>query len=492
MRATASVLVATFVLAAFAETGCHRRKPLPRKPDAGPVVEMVEARPLGQPSAAGSTAPATPLADEHEPNDDPEHAQLLSAGQGIRGSLAAPTSLGAGKGDDDYFILHTEATRQQLRIEATSGPMADLQLELLSGAGQRLALADERGRGEGELIQNLALAPSQTFYVRVRGSVAAAGKTAADYGYALTITAAPAPPGGEQEPNDTPQLASPAVGVDLSGALSFRRDEDYWFVSLPEAVGRRVNGADDALSGLRAPAVLRVELLAPGVVPSVRVLVQAAPPARPAAELDGGAAVADGGVAAAPVLTPLVEVVAGKGVSELRLRNLTVPAGSARAYIAVRGQSFSRPPGEARYHLRLTVEPELEDAEIEPNDDCAQATPLKLGAVGSGRGEGDIAGFLWPGDVDCYRLQPPSASPTRWQLKLALPGGDCQAALDLVRGGDSAARATPDGSGGLELRTKGELVLRVSSRDRKTCFEAPYRLTARTEPDAPAAPAGRP
>lgn len=431
------------------------------------------------------------MLEEHEPNDDVEHAQLLTTGQGVRGSLAAPTSLGAGKGDDDYFVFHSEATRQQLRIEAVGSAAADLQLELLDSAGRRLALQDERGKGEGELIQNLVLAPNQIFYLRLRGTVAAAGKGGEAYGYTLTVAAAAAPLGSEQEPNDAPLLASPAVGVDLSGALSFRRDEDYWVLSLPEAMGQRASGNGEALSGLRAPAVLRVELLTPGVIPGVRVFVEAAAPSQPAAAPDAGnpsPPSADGGAQAAPVLSPLVEVGAGKGVSELRLRNLTLPAGSVRAYVAVRGLSFARPAGEARYHLRLTVEPELEDAELEPNEDCAlAATPVKLAGIGGGRSEGTIAGFLWPGDVDCFRLQPLGAGPMHWQLKLALPGGDCQAALELVRGGDSAAKATADGTGGLELRTRGEVRVRVSSRERKTCFEAPYRLTANAEPDAPAA-----
>ena len=482
MKATTRGLIAASLLGLSTLLCCNLRKPLPRRPDAGPVVELVEARPRVVGSPAASAVPAVPLGDEHEPNDDPEHAQLLASGQGIAGSLAAPTALGAGKGDDDYFVFHSAATVEQVRIGVTGRPSADLQLELLTGLGQRVALADERGRGEGETLQNLALAPNQTFYVRVRGSVAATGKGAAEYGYELTLAAAPAPPGSEQEPDDTPLTASPALGVDLSGALSFRRDEDYWVIALPEAVGRRA--ADPAGAGLRAPVVLRVELSTPFVVPSVRVLVQAAPPPRPTAEQDAGpAAPADGG-AAAPGLTPLLEVGASRGVQELRLRNLTLPAGSARAYIAVRGLSFIRPPGEARYHLRLTVEPELEDAEVEPNDDCAQAGLVKLAAVAGGRSEGEIAGFLWPGDADCFRLRPPSSGPAQWQLKLALPGGDCQAALDLSRGGDPTAKASPDGAGGIGVHARGELLVRVSSRDRKTCFDAPYKLSVHHAPDS--------
>mgnify|MGYP000213924388 CR=1 FL=1 len=133
MRATARVLIAVSLLAAGAGSGCNQRKPLPRKPDAGPVVEMVEARPPGLPqSATGSAAATVPLLAENEPNDDVEHAQLLTAGQGIRGSLAAPTSLGAGKGYDDYFVFRSEATRQQLRAQAEAGAARDPKTGLYS------------------------------------------------------------------------------------------------------------------------------------------------------------------------------------------------------------------------------------------------------------------------------------------------------------------------------------------------------------------------
>ena len=489
MRSSKGVLIAASLVGLCGGTGCNPRKPLARSGDGGPSVEMVEAKPLPIGSAPKPLVPAIPLVDEHEPNDDPEHAQLLEAGKGIRGSLAAPTSMGAGKGNDDYFAYTSPPTVQQVRIEVTGSPAADLQLELLDSKGQRLALVDEGRHGEAERLQNLVLAPNLLFYVRVKGTVAATGQKPGEHEYQLSLQQLPAPLGSEQEPNDTPLLATAAVGADLNGALQFRRDEDYWVVALPEALGHRAPEPGGTTEGIRTPAVLRVELTSPGVVPSVRVFYQMAPlprlpAAAAAATADAGASpVTDGGTSAAPVLTPLADVGASKGAQELRLRNLTIPAGSVRAYVAVRGLSFPRPPGDARYHLRLTVEPELEDAEVEPNDDCAQATAVKLAATSGGRGEGDIAGFLWPGDIDCFVLRPANKSAAHWQIKLALPGGDCQAALELVRGGEPPAKASAASAGGIELHARGDVVVRVSSRERKTCFEAPYRLTATTEPE---------
>ncbi len=484
-RAPLGVLIAATLAGLGGGPSCNTRKPLARSSDGGPAVEMVAPKIV--PVDSPIKNPTAPLVDEHEPNDDPEHAQLLEAGKVIRGSLAAPTSMGAGKGSDDYFVYTSPATVQQVRIEVVGSAAADLQLELWDGKGQRLALVDEGRHGEAERLQNLVLTPSQTFFVRVRGTVAATGKVANEHAYELSLVPSPAPLGSEQEPNDTPLGANAAVGSDLVGALQFRRDEDYWVVSLPTALGRRATDASSASAGIRAPAVLRVELTTPGVVPSVRVFYQMAPSPSAAAEIDAGTSPpADGGTLVAPVLVPLAEVSASKGVQELRLRNLTLPVGSLRAYVAVRGLTFPRPPGDARYHLRLTAEPELEDAEVEPNDDCAQATAVKLVTTSGGRSEGDIAGFLWPGDVDCFVLHPATKTPAHWQLKLALPGGDCQATLELVRGGESPVKGAPTNPGGLDLPARGDVVVRVSSRERKTCFEAPYRLTASAE----AEPAG--
>ena len=106
MRATTRGFIAASLVGLSALLCCNLRKPLPRRPDAGPVVEMVEARPPIVGGPAASPAPAVQLGEEHEPNDDLEHAQLL-AGQGIAGSLAAPTTLGAGKGDDDFFVFRS-------------------------------------------------------------------------------------------------------------------------------------------------------------------------------------------------------------------------------------------------------------------------------------------------------------------------------------------------------------------------------------------------
>ena len=114
------------VLAVLGLCACNPRKPLAVSKDLGPSVQVldVSAKPLiGNP---GGLAPPQP---ETEPNDDREHAQRLDPQKALRGSLLPPTTNGAGRGDDDYYVWPAQSTPQTLRIDGSGAP--DLSLELL-------------------------------------------------------------------------------------------------------------------------------------------------------------------------------------------------------------------------------------------------------------------------------------------------------------------------------------------------------------------------
>lgn len=492
MRLTSAALV----LLLAAAPGCDWRKPLPRGKDSGPPVEVVDSRPGPVPSSglpgSGQLPKTTiPVVDEHEPNDDREHAQPIEPGKGVRGSLAPPTALGAGKGADDWYAVSAGATAtpQLLRIEASGSPQADLSLELYdagqTGSAQPLARLDDHGRGEAEHV-SLGVRPRQVLLVRVRGSVAAGGTEPQASTYQLLVQQSPAPPGSETEPNDAPEQATPATAEDLTGTLPWRGDEDFWVINVADAIYRRATTSDSAASppGLKAAAILRVELRTPGATPALRLLLE---PAADAAQADGGAAASAGGFRK---LQFALELTAPKGSQELRLRNVGLPAGTARAFIGVRtlAPPVAKGGSEPRYQLRLGVEPQLEDAESEPNDDCAQASEPVLAATAGGSSEGSLAGFLWPGDSDCFRIRA-AGGPRRHTVQLILPGAgsDCRAALEWVRsdGVERAAGPADGGTSSLQLKARGDALVRVSSREHKTCFDAPYRLLVRSEPDRP-------
>ncbi len=470
------------------QPGCNWRKPLPRERDAGPPVEILQGRPDAQsPNKSGVKvlqAAAVSFIDEHEPNDDADHAQpiplIFGGSRGLRGSLAPPTALGAGKGADDWYTLTTPAgpAVQQLRIELASGPEADLQLDLYDrsrpGSLKAFGHMDDHGRGEAEQAI-LGVRAQQELLLRVRGNVATSAPELAAFNYQLVLSLAAAPFGSESEPNDTPEQANAATGPDLSGTLPWRGDEDFWVLNLDAALYRRPTGTlpGEAPTGLKSDAILRVELKTPGVSPSLRILLEP--------EAQSSADASSAGTSAFRKLKFLLDLSAPKGTTELRLRNIGLPAGTARAFIGVRTPSPPVFKGtlSPRYQLRLSVEPPLEDAESEPNDECSlEHSNLVAVSSKSGTAEASIAGFLWPGDVDCYRIHA-ADTPRRLAIQLALPGAgsDCRATLDWVS--SPGVERLPDADAGtatLFLRARSEALVRVQNREHKTCFDAPYRL----------------
>lgn len=454
--------------------GCWKaRKPLPRAADAGPAVELIERRPAG---TTAEPAPPAGFSEEREPNDDRDHAQPIDAGKGVRGAVTPPTAGAAGKGDDDWYSYLVQAAPsatgagpQELRLSLSGGPSADLSLELMDGDGHRLAVIDDRQKGEPEEVAGLVLNLGQTIYLRVRPSTRMAGRAewpGEDANYRLVVTQAAAPAGSEVEPNDTPETATPVVAGDLVGAVSWKKDED-WF-ALPLGAG------GDGGTGAPRGAILRLEVTTPGAVPSLRVQAEVAGQVRRLADVKAA------------------------GTEELTLRNIGLPEGAQRVLFGVRAVpgrvTAERAAADRRYGIRASVEPALDGAETEPNDGCERANPLA----------GDIAGFLWPGDVDCFRVA--VSGPSVVTLALRLPGDECQA--DLVEGGGAGGGGAAGGAGGaggaapagkgrreaqkgvseLVLRRSADVLVQVVQKGRKSCFAGPYRLQAQVQPDPGGSP----
>ena len=90
-------------------------------------------------------------------------------------------------------------------------------------------------------------------------------------------------------------------------------------------------------------------------------------------------------------------------------------------------------------------------------------------------------------------LQADSATLIDATGKLILPGGDCSASLEVVRDGgkpedrktrtakSDTAKVSDGKPAEVSLTTTGDFFLRVSSRERRTCFESPYRLSVTTD-----------
>lgn len=436
--------------------GCSpRRRPLGRT-DAGPAVVVVQPRPPAHPQVE--------LVPEREPNDDLAHAQWLAPPLGVAAAIG-PARLVKGKtvGDVDVYAFtggqHRDpvdggAVFDEARIELHSTAAARFALETLDAAGKRLAAA-MTAEDRPAVVPNLAVESGRTYYVRVRGAAAEHAAEATQGSYELLIRLEPAAPGAEREPNDDAAHATNVMdpGVVTTGYFGRHHDEDWLRISprpeLPAAAGR-----PSGPSGC-----LRLELgPVERVAPEVRVLG------------------AD---------ETLLAMGRGARGDELRMRNVGVP-GAARGFLvalrAAEGENV-----DARWTLRMGVEACLAGAEIEPNDTLGQATQLELAG-----GSVEIAGFLWPGDMDIYRLRAPPGTLVAVELE-GVPGVDLKLARlgrELIRGAPRALVRADEGKRGegealppWPLSPGDEAIFAVSGRPRDVAFDAPYRLTMRRAAD---------
>jgi hypothetical protein len=433
--------VLLLVLAA-ASGGCpERRQPIRVHGDGGPAVVVVD------PIKRNPQMPPVALVDETEPNDDLPHAQPMEAGKGVRGTIGAPQPGKGPKGKpkpdvDVYSWLEPGSAPDggfnEARVELTGVGGLDLSLEVLSGDGARLWLANDNGAGEPEVAPNVAFEPGHTYYLRVH---AQGEQSDPAHPYELVIRSAQAPAGAEREPNDdTARATVLAALTDSNGFFGRRRDEDWLKLPPPPTLGG-------------APPILRVELgPVEGVAPELKVLA--------------GSAV-------------LAAARAGRG-EELRLRNVGLPSVENLFVMlkAAEGKNYLD-----RWTLKLGVEPALDGAEREPNDTIDHAHAIALD------GAQPVAGFLWPGDVDLYRVT--GAADALFTAELdGLERVDLK--LDrLSPDGKQLARADDNGVGQGErlppwpVGVSGAALVRVTARARDTAFDAPYRLTiAAVPPDA--------
>ena len=409
--------------AALALAGCPQRTRLPPSGDAGAPKVVVVQRP--RPVGTGARPPAhVAVVDELEPNDDAGHAQPLEWPKGIAGSLLGQ----AGKADEDWlqWVVGGEVPATA-RLEATPSPELDLSVELVGGDGQRLFVLNDGGPGAAEVVPNLAVAPGQTWFVRLR-AIADPKRpppvVAAQAAYRFAVTTAARQPGEEIEPNDRREQATLLSG-DGSGFFGRRRDEDWLRL-----------GLDPAAAG-----GLRLELSAvEGVAAAVRI--------------------------AAAAGKTLLESRGERG-EELRLRNLPLPLPDQ--FIVLRAESGRQI--EARWLLRYAVEPLAQGCEREPNGTREQAFPVEV------EGGAELLGFLWPGDVDVYQLRGAAGRPLRIELT---PPPKVDLRIEQLAEKGTGLKADRGGPGKAELLElppgSGDCFLRVSSKRNHTVFDAPYSL----------------
>lgn len=434
-------------LAAALSCGCQHRKPLPVVGDAGPAVEVVEV------DKSRPQMPKVPFVDEKEPDDELTQAQPLAPSTGIRGTMAAPHPGKKGKLQSDvdlYAWMDPAAPRDAAgfdyaRVELSGVPGLDLALEVLDGDGKRLVAVNDGGPGEPEVVTNVGVDPAHTYYLRVHEAGVPHGDAA--HPYELTVSSWAAAPDEEREPDDDAAHATPirltsGTSGQATGFFGRKHDEDWLTLSLAGVP-----------AGPDGRALVRLELAPPeGVTAQLKVQGQ----------------------------KELFAEARGQKNDELRLRNVGVNVAEGTVAIALRavdGRST-----DTRWVLRVGVEPPLDGAEREPNNDVAHATPMPLT-----NGTAQLAGFLWPGDGDVYHVTgaPPDALVSfdvdgvdKVNLRLERLGADGRS---WVRADDAR-----EGQGEtLPPARLGDGYVRVSAHGSDTAFDAPYHLTATVAQPAP-------
>jgi hypothetical protein len=289
-------------------------------------------------------------ADEVEPNNRIEEANLLTPGRPIRGRLWGP----GGKPDIDHFRVVCREARGILRAEVSGVPGLDLALDVFRlHPRRRLASANNARAGLGEVIPNVGVVQGE-YVIVVRAAQKKA--TPVESPYTLTVTISPVGEGDELEPNDVRVDAQEVEpGRRIQGFFGKRKDVDWYRLKLPETQGE---------------AILRTELTAVSGVPFVSLEVQ-----------------------------DEIEVVLKKGRSArgagVLFPNLFVKPNQRFLYLAASGgQGFNVTD---RYTLETTLQPVTSLVEREPNDRPPQATPLPVGER--------LQGYLAPvGDEDWFAL----------------------------------------------------------------------------------------
>src|SRR5262249_34996729 len=180
-------------------------------------------------------------------------------GTGAQGRIDRPRDV------DLYRIGVSGGTARTLRAQVSGIAGLDLSLDLLDQAGNRVLGVNDGKPGEPEIISAVTLS-SGTYYLRVREAPGKAPPRSSADLYTLTWQLGAPEPNTEQEPNDKPALATPLqLGQEMSGQLAWRRDEDYYRVTLA--------GTGGGDGGTAVAMALRVDVSGlEGVALTVQVL----------------------------------------------------------------------------------------------------------------------------------------------------------------------------------------------------------------------------
>jgi hypothetical protein len=470
--------------------GCSRKPPAPPPPpvDAGPAQRA-----------------------EVEPNDRPEQSMPLGESTILTGALASTPA----RPDEDWYLLFGD--RPRLADVTLSGiPGTIVQLEAYDETRTRLAAVTAEAEGRPARFPNLT----------VRGKLllrVSAIRKGGGGAYTLSVLYGEQKSGMEVEPNDRPADATELIAQGapeswtIQGLVGHPGDEDHFRIVLGPSPDAGTTGAVTDAGASAVAGSSPVASTEPAEArPAEGFPTQPPPLGSARTELDAGSMAPEPSrialrieLSAVPGVRPELAVLSEAGASlfstrgvegqPLSQRNVAVRATDRIIDVVVKS-AWTGSGKEARrghnpdqpYTLTVSREAAGANAEYEPNDDLAHATPLPL--------EGYREGFLTPKtDLDYYVLRPPVPSLARFELsgvdKLDLtlsvvePGAKPGTERVLQRANDGAVKEPEHLN---SVACAGTCYLKVEGTLRKVEgkwvreFEnpdTPYRLTVSTAPD---------
>lgn len=380
-------------------------------------------KPEGPPPAPADAGPA--LRTEVEPNDRPEQSMALGESTRVQASLSSTPA----HADEDWYLLFSDSPR--LADVSVSGiPGTTLLLEVYDETRTRLLAVTGETEGAPVRFPNLTVRGK----LLLRISAARKGGGGA---YTLDVRYGAPVAGREIEPNDrsadATELTLQGDAWTIQGLIGHPGDEDHFKLVLDTAADGGIAGAPvpEVDAGSPAPPA---ELAAPPQPRTAEGFPAQPPPLGGSrSEPDAGASAPEVPrvalrleLSAVPGVRPELQVLSEAGAvlftargtegQPLSQRNVAVRATDRLIEVVVRsawngtGKDARRGANtEVPYTLTVSREAAGANAEYEPNDDLAHATPLPV--------DGYREGFLSPKtDVDYYVVRPAQPSLLRFEL----------------------------------------------------------------------------
>jgi len=465
------------------------------------------------PAAAQDAGPAQRA--EVEPDDRPEQSMALGESTDVTASLSSTPA----RADEDWYLLFGDHPRA-VDVSVSGIPGTVALLDAYDETRTRLAAVSAEAEGQPARFPNLTVQGK----LLLRVSAARKGGGGA---YTLSVRYGEPRPGMEVEPNDrhadATEVQPQGDTWTIQGLYGSAGDEDHFRIVLEASADAGTAGAGPDAGGATAAALPDAGAPVAATPPPAGDLPQQEGfPSQPP-PLGGARAQVDAGVMAQepPRVALRIELSGVQGVrpevqilseaeaplftargtegQPLSQRNVAVRA-TDRVIDVVVKSAWTGTGKEARrgfdpehpYTLTISREAAGANAEYEPNDDLAHATPLPL--------DGYREGFLTPKtDVDYYVVRPSQPSLIRFelsgvekldlQLSVVEPGAKPGTEKVLQRSNDGAVKE-PERLNSVacqkECFVKVEGTLRKVDGKWVREFEnpdQPYRLTARAIPD---------